>query len=141
MISTERVRSADLLPDAFSIRHEVFVLEQQVPMELEQDDRDAECEHLLVSCSGQYVATGRIDLKKNGKIGRVAVLSKYRQQGHGTRVMLELEQIAREASLKRVWLHAQRPVLAFYQALGYSCFGEIFEEAGIEHVAMQKWLE
>lgn len=141
MVSTERVRSADLLLDAFSIRHEVFVVEQQVPMELEQDDRDVQCEHVLVSFLGQFVATGRIDLHKSGKIGRVAVLSNYRQQGHGVRVMLELEQIAREANLRRVWLHAQHTVLEFYQTLGYSCFGEIFEEAGIKHVAMEKCLK
>ncbi|MFA7670126.1 MAG: GNAT family N-acetyltransferase, partial [Burkholderiaceae bacterium] len=34
--------------DAAAVRHEVFVLEQQVPLEEEMDERDAVCVHAVV---------------------------------------------------------------------------------------------
>jgi len=54
------------------IREAVFIEEQNVPKELEWDDRDAECWHALVELDGKTIATGRLD--KDGKIGRMAVL-------------------------------------------------------------------
>ncbi|MGX7405995.1 GNAT family N-acetyltransferase [Aerococcus urinaehominis] len=33
-------------------------------------------------------------------------------------------------------LHAQLPVIEFYQDLGFSSQGEVFEEAGIQHITM-----
>ena len=37
-----------------------------------------------------------------------------------------------------VLLHAQQEVIPFYERLGYRGEGEIFEEAGIPHLAMRK---
>ncbi len=123
------------------VRTEVFVIEQLVPEDLEYDDRDLFCHHVLAFDGDTAVATGRIDIDQDGKIGRVAVLADLRGQGIGEQVMHALQRIARRAGLERVWLNAQISALPFYQALGYQAYGERFMEAGIPHQAMQLSIE
>lgn len=123
------------------IRTEVFVIEQSVPEELEYDDRDELCHHVLALDGDNPVATGRIDLDHDGKIGRVAVLADQRGSGVGEQVMHALYRIARRAGLAQVRLNAQHSALPFYQALGYQSYGETFMEAGIPHQAMRLPIE
>ena len=134
------VRTADFSVDYAEIRRirvEVFVEEQGVPEELELDDRDAACTHVLAfDDAGAAVGTGRIDV--DGKIGRVAVTRVARRTGVGLAMMELLHQVARERSDAEVWCHAQISALPFYERLGYTQLGEVFLEAGIEHVEMRK---
>lgn len=123
------------------IRTEVFVIEQSVPEELEYDGRDELCHHVLALDGDTAVATGRIDLDHDGKIGRVAVLVDQRGSGVGEQVMHALHRIARRAGLAQVRLNAQQSALPFYQALGYQSYGETFIEAGIPHQAMRLPIE
>ncbi len=76
------------------VRVVVFVQEQNVPVDIEMDDRDAFCVHVLARHRRRPVGTGRIDIEKHGKIGRVAVLPEYRAQGMGKALMVALEAIA-----------------------------------------------
>jgi len=137
-----RVREADLANDYAALRAvrvTVFVAEQNVPLELEMDERDAACRHFLaVEDSGQAIGTGRIDLEAGGKIGRVAVLGAARGRGVGTALMDALHDVARAHGLARVWCNAQVSAAPFYTKLGYRVVGERFAEAGIEHVRMER---
>jgi predicted GNAT family N-acyltransferase len=119
-----------------SIRFAVFVDEQRVPPELEMDDRDPVCSHLLGYDGATAVATGRIDLGYDGKIGRVAVLPAHRRGGTGTALMAELHGLARRHGLASVWCNAQIVAAPFYERLGYRIASEPFDEAGIPHVRM-----
>jgi predicted GNAT family N-acyltransferase len=118
------------------IRFAVFVDEQRVPPELEMDDRDAVCIHLLGYDGATAIATGRIDLDYDGKVGRVAVLPSHRRAGTGTRLMAEIHALARRQRLPRVWCNAQISAAPFYERLGYRIASEPFDEAGIAHVRM-----
>ncbi|MEH6650074.1 MAG: GNAT family N-acetyltransferase [Motiliproteus sp.] len=118
------------------IRTQVFVQEQSVPEALEYDDRDPLCCHVLALEGDRAIATGRLDLEKDGKIGRVSVLAEQRGKGVGEQVMQSLQRIARRAGLKQVRLNAQVSALPFYLRLGYQPCGERFMEAGIPHQAM-----
>ena len=137
-----RVRTADFTTDHADIRRirfAVFVAEQQVPAELEMDERDPHCTHVLAfDDGGTAVATGRIDA--DGKIGRVAVIAEARRGGAGRAVMEHLHAIANERGLRAVWCNAQVGAAPFYERLGYQSVGERFYEAGIEHVRMDKTL-
>jgi predicted GNAT family N-acyltransferase len=139
-----RVREAELATDydaLRAIRFAVFVDEQHVPPELEMDERDAACRHFVVlDEAGAALATGRIDLDKAGKIGRVAVLAHARGRGIGTRLMGALHDAARAHGLASVWCNAQISAAPFYTKLGYRVVGDSFEEAGIEHVRMEREL-
>lgn len=139
LLLSVRVRLADFsadYDDLHRIRFAVFVDEQHVPPELELDDRDPLCLHVLAVDGTQAVATGRLDVGYDGKIGRVAVLASHRRTGVGTLVMAHLHELARLHGLGRVWCNAQLSAAPFYERLGYRMHGEPFEEAGIPHVRM-----
>jgi predicted GNAT family N-acyltransferase len=138
-----RVATADFAADFAAIRHvrfAVFVDEQGVPEDIELDDRDQRCTHVLAYDSDRAVGTGRIDVEAGGKIGRVAVLVEARGRGVGTALMHRLHDLAVEAALRSVWCNAQISAVPFYVRLGYSVTSEPFDEAGIEHVRMQREL-
>jgi predicted GNAT family N-acyltransferase len=131
---------ADRATEIRSVRHSVFVEEQSVPIEIEYDDRDPHCRHVVAYIAGRAIGTGRIDLAKQGKIGRVCVLSEHRGNGTGTRLMSELVEEARNGGSREVWLHAQESAIPFYGKLGYEPEGPVFVEAGIPHRKMRKKL-
>ena len=123
------------------VRFAVFVDEQQIPRELEMDDRDVACVHwLALDESGGAVGTVRLDLDADGKVGRLAVLAHERGRGVGRALMERLHERARTQGLARVWCHAQTSAAPFYTRLGYRISSEPFEEAGIEHVLMERAL-
>lgn len=128
---------------AYALRHEVFVLEQGVPGHLERDEHDEAADHVLaLEQSGRCVATGRLVVldPRTGKVGRMAVEATVRGKGAGRAVLEELERIAVERGLREIVLHAQLSARGFYDRAGYLPEGEVFEEAGIEHLAMRKRL-
>ncbi len=126
--------------DIRQVRDQVFVVEQQIDRDLEFDDRDFVCRHAVAYHAEVPVATGRVDLEKGGKVGRVAVLREFRRQGYGRQVMLALEEAAGQHQCSEVWFHAQLSAVSFYLALGYRIDGPEFEEANIPHVVMRKAL-
>ncbi len=120
------------------IRDSVFIIEQQIDAEIEFDGNDQSALHALLFVDGKAVATGRI--LADGHIGRIAVLSDYRGQGLGAKVVLSLIDAAVEKSYPRVYLGAQKQAVDFYSKLGFTPFGEEFMEAGIVHLSMHKEL-
>jgi predicted GNAT family N-acyltransferase len=133
------VRVADFEADNAAIRHirfAVFVDEQHVPEDLEIDDRDRECMHVLAFDGDTPVGTARIDLQKAGKVGRLAVTAESRRRGIGTALMERLHAIAQAHGLTHVWCHAQLAAMPFYERLGYRASGDMFDEADIPHLRM-----
>ncbi|MBT5019132.1 MAG: GNAT family N-acetyltransferase [Planctomicrobium sp.] len=120
------------------VRIEVFVDEQKVPIELEQDDRDTFCLHVLAIIDDQPIGTGRIDIEKGGKIGRIAVLSEFRERGVGKVIMSQLETIAQDHQLSELFLNSQVAAIEFYKKQGFIPTGDVFVEADIDHVKMVK---
>ena len=117
------------------VRTAVFVVEQGVDVELERDGKDPECWHALAEDQqGRAVGAGR--LSREGKIGRVAVLEEWRGRGVGGALMGCLLARADEQGLAETHLHSQVDATAFYAGLGFESTGEIFDEAGIDHVKM-----
>ena len=133
-----RLATAEDMPAVFALRHEVFVIGQDVPEELERDELDAVSDHAVALLDGVVVGTGR--LLPDGTIGRMAVSSSVRGQGIGAAVLGVLEERARERGLVAVELHAQVHALGFYDRYGYVPFTEVYLEAGIEHRSMRKVL-
>jgi len=127
--------------DLMSVRREVFINEQQVDVNLEQDELDAAAIHLIAISDHQVVGTCRIVIQgTNGHIGRMAVLKPYRGQKIGRHLMELAEQTAKEKHLLTLDLNAQCHASAFYERLGYQVNSEIFEEANIQHQSMLKTL-
>jgi predicted GNAT family N-acyltransferase len=123
------------------VRFAVFVDEQQIPRELEMDDRDVACVHwLALDEGGRAIGTVRFDAGSSGKVGRLAVLRSERGRGVGRELMERLHEHARSQGLAQVWCHAQSSAAPFYVRLGYRISSVPFEEAGIEHVRMERTL-
>ena len=138
-----RALPADL-DRAYALRREVFVVEQRVPEELERDEHDAAADHVVAEDeAGRCVATGRLVRigPRTGKVGRMAVAAQVRGRGAGAAVLAELERVAAGRGLEEIVLHAQVSAKAFYDRAGYVAEGDIFTEAGIEHVTMRKRLD
>jgi predicted GNAT family N-acyltransferase len=126
------------MPAVFALRYDVFVLGQDVPEDLERDELDAVCDHAVALVDDVVLGTGR--LLPDGTVGRMAVASQARGLGLGAAVLARLEARARERGLTRVELHAQVHATGFYDRAGYVAFGEVYLEAGIEHLSMRKEL-
>ncbi len=124
---------------AAPLRSEVFVDEQEVPAELEVDELDATALHAVVlNKLGQAVATGRLLQPQAhvAQIGRMAV-SKPLRGGHlGQMVVESFIEAARKRGDREVLLHAQCSAEGFYRRLGFKAHGDIFDDAGIDHIEM-----
>jgi predicted GNAT family N-acyltransferase len=119
------------------LRTRVFVEEQGVPPELERDEHDAIACHVLAEDRGEPVGTGRLIVSGDtGKIGRMAVVAARRGGGIGGRVLAALVSEARALGLARVRLHAQVHAAPFYERHGFVACGDVFVEAGIDHLEM-----
>jgi predicted GNAT family N-acyltransferase len=132
------------LPAMYALRHEVFVVGQGVPADLERDADDARADQVVGLLDGVVAATGRL-LPPAGAgdpatIGRMAVAEPARGQGLGAGVLALLERTAVERGWSTVDLHAQLQAVPFYERSGYTAYGATYLEAGIEHVSMRKVL-
>lgn len=131
------------LAEVMRIRHEVFVAEQAVPVELERDEWDEGAEHFLATLDGRPAGTVRLVVEHPGEahLGRLAVLPPARGSGLGAALVRAVEERGRDRSLVSVVLSAQTQALSFYARLGYTAEGEVFDDAGIPHRWMRKPLE
>lgn len=130
---TDWANDAERLSD---IRRTVFIEEQKVPENLEWDETDADCTHVLVTDnSGKPIATAR--MTTDGHIARMAVLKAHRKHGIGSGMLKLLIDHARKLLLARVFVHAQITAMPFYASHGFVAISEEFMDAGIPHKTMQ----
>jgi predicted GNAT family N-acyltransferase len=141
MTEARPARDADEVRAALALRHEVFVVEQRVPIGEEIDEHDDGALHLVVVEDGRVVATCRVVMDGGtAKLGRVAVAPSARRRGLASRLIEESERHARALGARRVALAAQTGALSLYERAGYTPYGERFMDAGIEHLMMEKRL-
>ncbi len=124
--------------EAAPIRFVVFVDEQKVPAEIELDEHDAACVHVIARAEGRAVGTGR--LLPDAHIGRMAVLKEWRGRGVGAAMLNTLIAKARARGDKDVALTAQTHALDFYRKQGFVEEGPEYLDAGIPHRTMRKTL-
>jgi predicted GNAT family N-acyltransferase len=131
--------NSDEIAAALGLRRDVFCEEQGVPVDEEFDGRDSEAQHLVAVEDGLVVATCRL-LHEDGvtKLGRMAVAQGVRRRGMATLLLHAADSAAREHGSTRIVLHAQTDARALYRADGYVDRGDLFFEAGIEHITMEK---
>jgi len=129
---TDWLQDNDILK---TIRYQVFVKEQKVPVEMEWDEYDSESIHFLAFQNNIPIACAR--LKPDGQIGRMAVLEKFRNQGIGSKLLAFVLKHANMHRIKPVYLHAQTTAIPFYERQGFSVQGKLFYEAGIPHREMK----
>lgn len=120
---------------AHKIRHEVFVIGQKCPENLEWEFEE-ESTHFLVFDNKCPIATARHRKTKYGyKLERFAVVKSSQRKGYGSIVLKAiLKDLKNYKGL--IYMHAQSDVIPFYQKLGFIKHGNEFVEAGILHYKM-----
>ena len=130
-----------LCEEAKYIRTEVFMKEQGFKDEF--DEWDSKVPHVVLFIDEKAIGTGRLlpgENNNNFVIGRVAVLKKYRKLHLGSKIINELEKIAKTSGGISIQLSAQCTAQGFYEKLGYIASGEIYLDESCEHIHMEKQL-
>lgn len=141
MIEVRPTRDEAEVAAALALREEVFCGEQGVSLAEERDGRDEEALHLVVVDDGVVVGTCRLLVEGTTvKLGRMAVSRTRRGLGLARALITEAEARARALGAERMELAAQLNAQALYDRAGYASYGDVFLDAGIEHVMMAKAL-
>lgn len=131
---------------AIHLRTVVFVEEQAVPVEEEQDAYDDEAMHWLIveAATCEALATGRMVAYQEGcqmrpvaKIGRIAVSKARRGQRLGDWIMREILKTVHSDGYEQAILDSQTYAIPFYEKLGFVAEGEEFLDANIRHYRMR----
>lgn len=118
-----------------NIRNTVFIIEQKVPEALEWDIDDKEATHIIAYYSNIAVGTAR--LLKDGHIGRMAVLKKYRNRKIGGAMLKYIIKVAQDNSAATIELSAQEHAIEFYKKFGFIVTSGVYMDAGIPHFNMK----
>lgn len=131
--------NSPIYEDALSIRHEVFITEQNIPFEREIEGE--EDKYYFVGYVGTTAAVcARAFLESPGiwHVQRVACRKEYRGMHLSSELMRFIEEKASDSDIKLITLGAQDQAAPFYERLGFTTIGEVFFDAGIPHHRMDK---
>lgn len=129
-------------PLSREIREEVFVREQEYPIELEFDEADENCWHLVLTDNEKAIATARLLKLNEGvfKPGRIAVLKEYRGKNIGAELLTLIIEKAKEMGAKELHIGAQTYAVGFYEKFGFKTTGEEYMDEHIPHIDMIAYL-
>ncbi len=123
--------------EIFNIRNIVYIEGQDCPYDEEFDGYDDDSEHFLAYIDEKVVGYCRLRMvEKKAKLERFSVYEQWRGKGVGKALVKHLLKLLEERRIKVKYLNAQTRAKEFYEKLGFKERGELFFEAGIEHVAM-----
>jgi predicted GNAT family N-acyltransferase len=137
MVNVHKITGKEELEQAFAIRQQVFVIEQNVAPEEEYDEYESSSQHYLAEINGQPAGTARWRQTDKGiKLERFAVLEQYRDRKIGSTLLKTALTDILPLKPAKVYLHAQVQVIPFYEKHGFKTEGEEFIEAEIRHKLM-----
>ncbi len=109
------------LASARRIRQQIFVDEQGIPHDVEEDGLNEAAIHVLLQVNGEDVGTARLVAlsETEGEIARVALTREHRGKGLARLMLQELENIALDMGLNHLELHPHHYLEDFYAGLDY----------------------
>jgi len=134
------------LYDVMALREAVFTHEQHCT-EVDFDGLDKQAMHLLGIQGNHIIAYARVLPKgvyhKDAiSFGRLAIPNKYRGKGFGKQMMQEIiDYIAENYPSTPVKFSAQLYLQPFYENFGFHAVGEVYDEGGIPHIRMEKYIK
>lgn len=140
MVVLHKVNDNSELEKCLYVRREVFMKEQNIDISEEIDTFDIiddnKVVHFYITSDDILVGCSRILINEDYiKIGRVAILQEHRKKGYALEMLSEIEKYFKRNNYV---LEAQLYVTSLYEKAGYTSEGDIFLDAGIEHVKMVK---
>lgn len=130
-----RIEETENLAACHDLRRAVFIDEQGITADEEWDDLDGQAIHLLAWDGDEAVGTARIlQSGSTGKIGRVCVAQQARGSGLGAKLIRAAVDVLRSRpGVTHARLEAQVQAIGFYEKLGFTAKGDIYDDAGIPH--------
>ncbi|CAM4345947.1 ElaA protein [Pedobacter westerhofensis] len=122
------------------LRSEIFVVEQNCIF-LDMDNKDQECQHLMLYQNKELMAYARIAPAGltfvQASIGRIVSSQAARGKGFGKQlVQLAIENCIRLNGNNPIKIGAQLYLKAFYESFGFVSEEDFYDEDGIDHVHM-----
>lgn len=119
-----------------------LVFEQEQGFVDDGDEHDGKSIHMIMVEGEEAVASGRMYLEHPGvyHLGRIVVVKLRRGQGYGQTLVKQLVMYARNQQAQQCVLSSQLHACAFYERLGFSKSGDVYDEQGQPHQWMIKFL-
>lgn len=134
--------TVDKLYAVLALRSNIFVVEQCC-VYLDPDGKDIFALHLIGMENNLLAAYLRLflpnDIENYIVFGRVVTDRSARTKGYGKKLIQEMLDYC-NANFPNVSIKcsAQHYLKNFYERFGFKAYGEVYEEDGIPHIAMQR---
>lgn len=70
---------------------------------------------------------------KKGQLIQMAVDHNWQGKGIGKQLVNSLLNFAKKKGFVEIEIHSRADVTSFYEAMGFTAFGNVFEEVGVQH--------
>ena len=131
--------SSKEINDIFSLRSEVFIVEQECIYQ-DVDGKDEKADHLLLIINNQLVGYTRVFNEniyfKEASFGRAVVKKSHRGEGYGHLLVEKSLEHLKTNKQSPIKISAQSHLKEFYSSHGFVAKGEEYMEDGIPHTAM-----
>ena len=125
--------------DIFSLRSEVFVIEQECIYQ-DVDGKDEKADHVLLIINNELVGYTRVFNEniyfKEASFGRAVVKKNHRGEGYGHLLVEKSLEYLKTNKQSPIKISAQSHLKEFYSSHGFVAKGEEYMEDGIPHTAM-----
>ncbi|MBP3228302.1 MAG: GNAT family N-acetyltransferase [Bacteroidaceae bacterium] len=140
VVRTFQELTVEELYEILSARFRVFVMEQRC-FYLDPDGTDYHSLHVFVRPEREVLAYARLFPEPEEGVWHVGrMLTTQRGQGLGRAVMQTVIQAAQERGATLLRMEAQHHAQGFYERFGFRTRSDVFEEAGIPHIRMERTL-
>jgi len=120
------------------------ILRKPLGLNFEKDELDKEKAEVLIGAFEEDQMLGCCMLVKQDdktvRLRQMAVLNNLQGKGVGRALTIFAENISRDLGYKKIMMHARKPVVGFYEKLGYKVCSDEFEEITVPHYEMEKSL-
>lgn len=120
------------------------ILRRPIGIHFSTEELEKEKENLLIGAFEDESILGCCMLVKESndkvRLRQMAVLNDLQGKGIGRAMILFAENIARDQGYKVLNMHARKPVVGFFEKMGYKVVSDEFLEISIPHYEMEKAL-
>ena len=131
--------SRQQINEIFSLRSEVFIVEQECPYQ-DVDGKDETADHIMLRVDNELVGYTRVFPKntyfKEASFGRAVVKKSHRGEGYGHLLVDKSLEYLKSKKQSPIKISAQSYLKEFYSSHGFMAKGDEYMEDGIPHTAM-----
>lgn len=126
---------------ACELRYELFFAKHNLPWSTVFKDCHPESSYAAIIFQNRVIAYGELVPQDyfTYRICQMVVHPNYQRQNFGRTIVLKLIELAKSKHATSLILNSRLPAIAFYQKLGFHCFGSKFPSAttGVMHISMK----